>query len=69
MRPTSVFTSDPENVVDDENSTPPHVAGTCGGNFSNAQSQFFSSEEIRGFYNNILQERTTQYRIQSCSDQ
>ena len=40
----------------------------CGGNFSNVQSQLFSSEEIRGFYNNILQERTTQYRIQSCSD-
>jgi len=40
----------------------------CGGNFSNAQSQLFSSEEIRGFYNNILQERTTQYKIKSCSD-
>jgi len=26
------------------------------GNFSKAQSQLFSSEEIRGFYNNILQQ-------------
>ena len=40
----------------------------CGGNFSNAQSQFFSSEKIRCSNNNILQERTTQYKRQSCSD-
>ena len=44
------------------------IISACGGNFSNAQSQIFSSEDIRGFYNNILQERTTRYRIQSCSD-
>ena len=40
----------------------------CCGNCIKAQSQLFSSEEIRGFYNDILQERTTQYKVQNCTD-